>query len=161
MGGNVMFYCREEELKKLNKRYQGNQFECVVVYGRRRVGKTALISEFCKDKRNIYFSALDTTAQENLRSLSKAIYNYQNPDLYNAPEFRTYEDALEEITRIAEQERIVFVIDEYPYLAKAEQSISSRLQHLIDHTWSKSKIFLILCGSSMSFMEHQVLGYES
>ena len=156
-----MFYCREEELKKLNKRYQGNQFECVVVYGRRRVGKTALISEFCKDKRNIYFSALDTTAQENLRSLSKAIYNYQNPDLYNAPEFRTYEDALEEITRIAEQERIVFVIDEYPYLAKAEQSISSRLQHLIDHTWSKSKIFLILCGSSMSFMEHQVLGYES
>lgn len=156
-----MFYCREEELKKLNKRYQGNQFECVVVYGRRRVGKTALISEFCKDKRNIYFSALDTTAQENLRSLSKAIYNYQNPDLYNAPEFRTYEDALEEITRIAEQERIVFVIDEYPYLAKAEQSISSRLQHLIDHIWSKSKIFLILCGSSMSFMEHQVLGYES
>lgn len=156
-----MFYCREEELKKLNKRYQGNQFECVVVYGRRRVGKTALISEFCKDKRNIYFSALDTTAQENLRSLSKAIYNYQNPDLYNVPEFRTYEDALEEITRIAEQERIVFVIDEYPYLAKAEQSISSRLQHLIDHTWSKSKIFLILCGSSMSFMEHQVLGYES
>lgn len=156
-----MFYCREEELKKLNKRYQGNQFECVVVYGRRRVGKTALISEFCKDKRNIYFSALDTTAQENLRSLSKAIYNYQNPELYNAPEFRTYEDALEEITRIAEQERIVFVIDEYPYLAKAEQSISSRLQHLIDHTWSKSKIFLILCGSSMSFMEHQVLGYES
>ena len=106
-----MFYCREEELKKLNKRYQGNQFECVVVYGRRRVGKTALISEFCKDKRNIYFSALDTTAQENLRSLSKAIYNYQNPDLYNVPEFRTYEDALEEITRIAEQERIVFVID--------------------------------------------------
>lgn len=156
-----MFHCREEELKKLNKRYQGNQFECVVIYGRRRVGKTALISEFCKDKRNIYFSALDTTAQENLRSLSKAIYNYQNPELYNAPEFRSYEDALEEITRLAEKERIVFVIDEYPYLAKAEKSISSRLQHLIDHTWSKGKLFLILCGSSMSFMEHQVLGYES
>jgi len=57
--------------------------------------------------------------------------------------------------------RLVFVIDEYPYLAKAEKSISSRLQHMIDHQWQESKLCLILCGSSMSFMEHQVLGYES
>ena len=46
-----MFYCRENELSKLNKRYKGGQFECVVIYGRRRVGKTALINEFCKDKK--------------------------------------------------------------------------------------------------------------
>ena len=44
------FYCREDELRKLNKRYQGDSFECIVIYGRRRVGKTALINEFCKDK---------------------------------------------------------------------------------------------------------------
>ncbi|NLE03895.1 MAG: transposase, partial [Crenarchaeota archaeon] len=55
----------------------------------------------------------------------------------------------------------IFVIDEYPYLAKAEKSISSRLQHIIDHVWQNSQLFLILCGSSMSFMEYQVLGYES
>ena len=60
-----MFYCREEELRKLNKRYQGDQFECVVIYGRRRVGKTALINEFCNDKKTIYFSALNATSQEN------------------------------------------------------------------------------------------------
>lgn len=44
------FYCRDEELRKLNKRYAGNKIECIVIYGRRRVGKTALINEFCKDK---------------------------------------------------------------------------------------------------------------
>jgi hypothetical protein len=56
---------------------------------------------------------------------------------------------------------VVFVIDEYPYLANAQESISSQMQHLIDHVWSESKLYLILCGSSMSFMEYQVLGYES
>ena len=51
------FYCREDELRKLNKRYAGDKFECIVIYGRRRVGKTALINEFCKDKPTIFFSA--------------------------------------------------------------------------------------------------------
>ena len=73
----------------------------------------------------------------------------------------SFDAAFAEITRMSTDERLVFVIDEYPYLAKANKSISSRLQHLIDHTWKNGKLFLILCGSSMSFMEYQVLGYES
>lgn len=156
-----MFLARNCELSKLNKRYGNGAFECVVIYGRRRVGKTALINEFCKDKRTIYFSALDTTSTENLRTLSKAIYACSNVDEAQAPEYQSYEDAFAEITRMARAERIVFVIDEYPYLAKAEQSISSRIQHLIDHAWGETKLYLILCGSSMSFMEYQVLGYQS
>ena len=156
-----MFFCRDNELKIMNKRYKAEKFECIVVYGRRRVGKTALINEFCKDKKTIYFSALNASAQENLHVLSKEIWNCKNPNSLNAPEFRSFEDAFEEVSRMGMEERIVFVIDEYPYLAKAENSISSRLQHLIDHVWSNSKLYLILCGSSMSFMEYQVLGYES
>lgn len=156
-----MFYCREAELSKLNKRYKDGEFECIVIYGRRRIGKTALINEFCKDKPAIYFSALNATAQENLQTLSKAIHMYKHPDTANAPDFRTYDDAFGEITRMASEERVIFVIDEYPYLAKAKTAVSSMLQHLIDHTWSNSQLFLILCGSSMSFMEYQVLGYES
>ena len=156
-----MFHCRENELRKLNRRYEKGQFECIVIYGSRRVGKTALINEFCKDKSVIYMSALNATAEENLRTLSKAICSYENPEMTTAPEFRSYDDALGEISRIAQNQRVVFVIDEYPYLAAADPSISSRLQHLIDHVWSESKLYLILCGSSMSFMEYQVLGYES
>lgn len=156
-----MFYCREAELRTMNNRYKKDRFECIVIYGRRRVGKTALINEFYKGKPTVYFSALNASSQENLEALSKAIYTCQNPDSTSAPTYQSYEDALEAITEMAMEKRLVFVIDEYPYLAKAEKSISSRLQHIIDHSWQDSRIYLILCGSSMSFMEYQVLGYES
>ena len=156
-----MFYCREAELRTMNNRYKKDRFECIVIYGRRRVGKTALINEFCKGKPTVYFSAVNASSKENLEALSKAIYTCQNPDSTSTPTYRSYEDALEAITGMAMEKRLVFVIDEYPYLAKAEKSISSRLQHIIDHSWQDSRIYLILCGSSMSFMEYQVLGYES
>ena len=156
-----MFYCREQELQTMNRRYEKGRFECIVIYGRRRVGKTALINEFCKGKQTVYFSALNASSQENLEALSKAIYLCKNPDSSNFPTYKSYEDALEEITTMSAHKRMVFVIDEYPYLAKAEKSFSSRLQHIIDHHWQDGQLYLILCGSSMSFMEYQVLGYES
>ncbi len=156
-----MFYCREKELAQLEKRYAGDAFECIVLYGRRRVGKTSLMNVFCEGKPTIYFSALDTTAEENLKTLSAAIYAYQTPTGGRAPSYQSYDDAFAAITQLGQNQRLVFVIDEYPYLANADKSISSRLQHLIDHAWGSSNIFLFLCGSSMSFMEKQVLGYQS
>ena len=156
-----MFFCRENELMELNRRYRGDNFECIVIYGRRRVGKTALISEFCKDKPTVFFSALNATAAENLEALSKAIYEFGNADGSAAPVYGSFDDAFATVTRLAEKERLVFVIDEYPYLAGADSSVSSRLQHIIDRTWQNGRLYLILCGSSMSFMERQVLGYES
>lgn len=156
-----MFYCRESELQMMNRRYERGRFECIVIYGRRRVGKTALINEFCKGKETVYFSALNASAQENLEALSRAVYFCKNPDGSSAPTYQTYSDALDEITAMARERRVVFVIDEYPYLAKAEKSMSSRLQHLIDHAWQDTGLYLILCGSSVSFMAYQVLGYES
>ncbi len=156
-----MFYCREEELRLMNMRYRKDRFECIVIYGRRRVGKTALINEFCKDKPTIYFSALNASSQENLEALSKAIFTCKTPDTVSAPVYSSYDDALNEITAMSREKRLVFVIDEYPYLARAEQSVSSWLQHIIDPRWQDGRLYLILCGSSMSFMEYQVLGYES
>lgn len=155
------FYCRKEELRKLNKRYADGKFECIVIYGRRRVGKTALINEFCKDKPTIFFSALNTTEKENLEALSKSIMSFERPDMESGPEFRSYDAALDELTILSKEKRIVFVIDEYPYLAKAKPAISAMLQHIIDHKWTETRMYLILCGSSMSFMESQVLGKES
>ena len=114
------FYCRENELRKLNKRYEGDKFECIVIYGRRRVGKTALINEFCKGKPTIFFSAFNTTGKENLEALSKSIMTFERPDMESAPEFRSYDAALDELTALSKEKRMVFVIDEYPYLAKAK-----------------------------------------
>lgn len=120
-----------------------------------------MIRKFTEDKPTIFFSALNVSARENLESFSDAIYAYTNPEQKNAPNFRSYDDALQTIGSLAKEKRLVLVIDEYPYLAKAEKFISSRLQHLLDHDWKDTKLYLILCGSSMSFMEYQVLGYES
>lgn len=156
-----MFFARKRELEELNYRYQNNHFECMILYGRRRVGKTSLINEFCKDKKVIYFPALKETVQGNLEVLSKAVQTYKDPHAVSSYQYNSFQDAFDEIGRIADEERIIFVIDEYPYLAKADPSISSRLQHLFDLHWKNGKMFLILCGSSISFMEDQVLAYES
>ena len=156
-----MFYGRKKELDILQKRYQGDSFECIILYGRRRIGKTALIDAFCKNKECIFFSAIDGTAQENLETLSAEIYRFSHPGAVEAPVYGSFQAAFQEIDKLADHHRLIFVVDEYPYLAKAEPSVSSRLQHLIDHEWAKSRLFVILCGSSMSFMEKQVLGYES
>jgi len=156
-----MFLCRDNELKKLSIRYDSGSPECIVIYGRRRVGKTALINEFTKDKPTIYFPALNTTAKDNLAALSRSIQHYLNPAAADYPVYPSFDSAFAEITRIAKKEHIIFVIDELPYLAKADSSIPSRLQHLIDHDWAQTDIFLILCGSSMSFMEKEVLSEKS
>ena len=157
-----MFLCREKELLKLNRRYKNNGLECIIIYGRRRVGKTALINEFIKDKPTIYFPAIAANAQGNLAALSKAIYTYHHPDAVSAPVYSSFDVAFSEITRILkEKNRVVFVIDEYPYLAKSDESIASRLQHLLDHEWADTNLYLILCGSSVSFMEDEVLSSKS
>ena len=98
-----MFYCREEELKTMNRRYGKGRFECVVIYGRRRVGKTALINEFCKGKPTVYFSALNASSQENLEALSKAIYSCKNPESSSFLTYQSYADALNEITTMSTQ----------------------------------------------------------
>ena len=157
-----MFLCRETELCKLSSRYNGNGLECIIIYGRRRVGKTALINEFCKNKKKIYFPALDSNAHDNLETLSKSIQAYLQPDMVEFPVYTSFDAAFSEITRLARTEkRLIFVIDELPYLVKADRSIPSRLQHLMDHDLADTDMFIILCGSSMSFMEEEVLGSKS
>ena len=155
-----MFIGRTRELSDMQRRYERSGYECFVLYGRRRVGKTALIHEFCKDKRAIFFTGLETTAKENLQNFSQCIYEMQGGD-GRAPVYPDFPSALSAVTDMARKEKLVLVIDEYPYLAKAYPGISSLLQVFIDRDWQKMNIFVILCGSSMSFMEHQVLGHTS
>lgn len=156
-----MFIGRERELADLNRRYDSGKFEFAVVYGRRRVGKTTLINEFIKDKECILYSATETNAKQNLTELSRSIYALSED--YNNSEsvFSSFQTAFETVFSIGEKRRIVFVIDEYPYLAGCSKGISSVLQLLIDRYHENSKLFIILCGSSMSFMENQVMGYKS
>ena len=156
-----MFIGRKEELKKLNEYYSKSKYECAVIYGRRRVGKTELISEFLKGKRSIFFTAVEGTYNKNLELLSKAVVSGLEGGIrVRSPKFTDFSDCLEHITHHA-QEKLVVVFDEYPYFAQSEKSISSVLQQYIDHKFQKMDIMFILCGSSMSFMEEQVMGNKS
>jgi AAA+ ATPase superfamily predicted ATPase len=151
-----MFFGRTTELDKLENMWSSGNFEFAVIYGRRRVGKTTLIRKFIEGKNTLFFAASESTAQDNLISLSRCIGGKNT-----APVFLDYESALSDVFEQSEHERLVFVIDEFPYLAGAYRGISSLLQILIDHNKDTSKLMLILCGSSMSFMENQILGYQS
>ncbi|MDR0852929.1 MAG: ATP-binding protein [Clostridiales Family XIII bacterium] len=156
-----MFIGRTKELDNMNSRYEGGQFECAIIYGRRRVGKTTLINEFVKDKPTIYYTGVEGNANENLEGLSTSIYSYRAERTDISVSFTDFNQALSAAFEIVKKERIVFVIDEFPYLAESYDAVSSILQTLIDRNKDTSKMFLILCGSSLSFMENQVLGYES
>lgn len=156
-----MFVGRHQELEQLNQAYQENDFQFTVIYGRRRIGKTSLINEFLKDKKAIYYVALEENAEDNLKRFSDAISIFKNTDQGGKEKFANFEECFKEITRLAQKQRVILIIDEFPYLAKAYPIISSMLQSYIDHEFKETNLFLILCGSSMAFMERQVLGYQS
>lgn len=155
-----MFIGREKELEHMSKLYTSNKFEFVVIYGRRRVGKTAIINEFTKGKPSIFFTGVETNEKQNLENFSKSILEFVTKKPTNTS-FDSFQTALEFVFDLAKEERIVLVIDEYPYVARASKSLASTLQLLIDKYKDTSKLFLILCGSSMSYMENQVLAYKA
>lgn len=156
------FLGRKKELDQLNKLYQTDKFQMVMIYGRRRVGKTTLIREFCKGKKNIFFSAIQSNPADNLEELSKAIYACLLPENRTLlTGFKSVNDAFEYIARASTDERLIFIVDEYPYWTESDHSISSRIQQTIDQTFQNTKLFIILCGSSASFMKNQVLGCHS
>lgn len=155
-----MFIGRERELDALNKLYASDKFEFVVIYGRRRVGKTALINQFIGDKRSIYFTGIESNAKQNLENLSRSIIEYSS-GIETETSFISFQAALEYVFKLAERERLILVIDEYPYVARTSKSLASTLQLLIDKYKESSKLMLILCGSSMSYMEDNVLAYKA
>ena len=155
-----MFIGRQQELNTLHKLYNSGKFEFAVIYGRRRVGKTALISEFSKDKDTIFFTGVETNAKQNLDNFSRCIMEYSTGTAVDSS-FASFQAALEYVFKLARTKRLVLVIDEYPYVARAYKSLASTLQFLIDKNKDNSKLFLILCGSSMSYMEDHVLTYKA
>ena len=155
-----MFIGRDKEISALERLYRSDKFEFVVIYGRRRVGKTALINHFINDKKAIYFMGVESNAKQNLENFSKSIIEFSS-GIQTETYFSSYQAALEYVFQLAEKERVVLAIDEYPYVARASKSLASTLQLLIDKYKDTSKLMLILCGSSMSYMEDHVLAYKA
>ena len=156
-----MFVNRVSELDLLEKHYRSGRAELFVLYGRRRVGKTELLTHFCQGKRHIFFVA-DQVPEQTLRAnLSRAV----NDVIFGAGQvsavYNTWDDLLTTLVKQAQSERLVVVLDEFPYLAAAEPSVSSILQRVWDHAMKNSQIMLILNGSYIGMMEETVLSYKA
>ena len=155
-----MFIGREREVAALDRLYESNKFEFAVIYGRRRVGKTALINHFIDNKEAIYFMGVESNEKQNLENFSKSIIEYSS-GIEAETLFLSFQAALEYVFKLAEKKRFILAIDEYPYVARSSKSLASTLQLLIDKYKDTSQLMLILCGSSMSYMEDEVLAYKS
>ena len=156
-----MFVNRVSELELLEKRYDSGRAEFFVLYGRRRVGKTELLARFCQDKRTIFFVS-DLGSEISLRTAFSAAINTTlfGPNKINAV-YSTWEDLSHALAQAAQNERLVVVLDEFPYLVTAHPPLATILQRVWDQTLKNGQIMLILCGSYIGMMEETVLGYQA
>ena len=156
-----MFVNRTTELELLEKRYASGKAEFFVLYGRRRVGKTELLAHFCEGKRAIFFVS-DLGSEVSLRTaLSRAV----NAVLFGTGQleaiYSSWEALFQAVGQAAKNERLVLVLDEFPYIVSAYPPVASILQRVWDQTLKGSQLMLILCGSYIGMMEETVLGYQA
>ncbi len=155
------FIGRDRELSVLAELFDSGRPEFFVLYGRRRVGKTELLQRFCTGRRAVYFLAAQVRDKDNLAAFQRALKEGTGDPLLDTIEFPDWPAALGYAAERAKSERLVVVLDEFPYLCEANKGLPSLLQGFWDTTGKRSNLMLVLCGSQVSFMEKEVLAEQS
>ena len=157
-----MFIGRKQELQFLEKQYSGTGGKLVVLYGRRRVGKTETLHEFCKGKPHVFYSCREISDKLQLRSFSEKMLREKIPAADYIREFSDWESALKSVLQLpyGDQKKLL-IIDEFPYMCKGNDSIPSILQTLWDECLKDENVMLVLCGSAMSFIEKELLSEKN
>lgn len=150
----MAFIGRENELKELKEKYNSNKSEFIIIYGRRRLGKTSLIKHSLP-KKSVYFLLTQEKSLINLEAFKEIMSNI-NP-LFGKIKANSW---VEYFKLIDLPEKLTIVFDEFPYLVSQDKSILSQFQKIYDEYLKPKKIKLILCGSSMSIMS-QLQEYKS
>ena len=161
-----IFVGRKAELGLLNKLWQSNNATFLILYGRRRVGKTRLLTYWLRNYPNtdiLYWMAEPTSALDQLRSFSQALINFADPETPASPDFTydSWEHALRQVSLIAKEKRVAILIDEVTYIMDINPNIVGTLQKTWDHWLSKSNLMLALCGSQMGLMQRHLLNYQA
>ena len=156
-----MFIGRQQELRFLENKYKNAEGQLLVVYGRRRVGKTEILRRFCDNKEGIFFTCTEIPDEQLLRSFSQRLLEKNQEAAKYITSFGTWEQALQSLGDIKTTTKLVIVIDEFPYMARGNSAIPSILQKVWDETLKYKNIMLILGGSAMSFMEKEVLSEKN
>jgi len=156
-----MFINRTEELRYINEVFQDIGACLLIVYGRRRIGKTELLRQFSKDKPHLFFSSDLSSEQEQLRQFSEKIYQVTSESFLETQPFTSWEGLFTYVFDNLTEKIPLIIIDEFPYLCISNNALPSILQKVWDEKSKLGNGFLILCGSYMSFMEREVLGHKS
>lgn len=152
------FFGRVGELESLQDAYDSRTAEMAIIYGRRRIGKTALIQKFCEGKPAFFYTAKAWKDSYQLDRFSQAVGTFcGNPQL----RYLEWTSALRALATQPSPSRKVIVIDEFQYIAKERPSILSELQVLWDEELSQENILLVLCSSAVSFIAKEVLGEKN
>ena len=146
------FIGREEELNRLKRAYFTDEYEGILVYGRRRIGKSELIKESYKTEKCkvVYYECVKVSEESNTRAFSDVIGRVFG---FPSPAFSSFGDAVEFLFNRSLNEKIILVLDEYPYLREKIQGCDSIFQSIIDRYAMNCKMKLILCGSYADIME--------
>lgn len=156
----MKFIGRQRELESLEREYQKDS-SFVVIYGRRRVGKTTLIKEFIKGKLAFYFLATEEVESQSIKRLSGVVSRVTRNPLLQRAAFSDWLDLFHIIAEFRPEEKKVLVIDEFPYLVKSNPAFPSILQNAWDEVLKDSNVMLILCGSLIGMMQKHALSYDS
>lgn len=154
-----MFINRKRELSALKERLKSLKAEFVIIYGRRRVGKSELITKFIEGTNGLRLLGREESEAVQLRRFSEIIGEYFNDDIVRKNPFSNWDSLFTYITEKAKN-RFILAIDEFPYLVQENRSLPSILQDYWDNRLKNTKLFLILCGSSIGMME-ELLGGRS
>ena len=155
------FVNREWELESLNEQYASSGASFVILYGRRRVGKTTLLQEFIKDKPALYFLATEESDDENRKSFARSTAEFTQNIRDGKVIYENWYDAVSVFSDVKHKEKKVIIIDEFPYLVRANAAIPSIIQKIWDNSLQHENVMLILCGSLIHMMEKHTLNYGS
>ena len=156
-----LFVDRERELAFLEQHHNAKSAEFVVIYGRRRVGKTELVAQFSKNEPHVYFLAGRQPELESIRELKLRMSDYFKDGSFAKLDVKSWIELFQEFSKWQKDKRVILIIDEFPVLIEGNQAIPSIFQKIWDQNLKDKNVMLILLGSSVSMMETEVLNYRS
>ena len=155
------FVDREQEMTTLQREYGRDGSSLVVLYGRRRVGKTTLISEFIRDKKALFFLASEESESQNRLAFQQKTADFLNSDLLKNVEVKSWDVLFRAIMDTHFGSKPVIVLDEFQYLGRSNPAFPSVFQRIWEEILKDRQVMVILCGSLISMMQSQTLAYDS
>lgn len=155
------FVDREKELEILEKEYKSEGSSFVIIYGRRRVGKTTLISKFINNKKALFFLASRESEYQNRLVFRDRAAEFIGSELLKNVDVKNWDIIFKEIMNTSFDSKPIIVFDEFQYIGKSEPSFPSIFQRIWEEQLKNKSVMVILCGSLISLMEQQTLEYSS